>query len=107
VKESGRPPRREPEALSALIPGVLAEMGLDQASLGIELLRVWSSALGEELSPHCSAEGIRRGVVHASVRDSAWMQRIQLEKPRILARLREALGPEAALDLRLHIGRGT
>ena len=66
-------------SLADLIPSVLAEVGLDQASLALQLLRVWPDAVGPELAPHCSAEGIRRGVVHAAVSDSAWMQRIQLE----------------------------
>jgi predicted nucleic acid-binding Zn ribbon protein len=98
--------RRDRAALLAdLIPSVLAEVGLDQASLVLQLLRVWPEVLGPELTPHCSAEGIRRGVVHAAVSDSAWMQRIQLEKPRILSALQAALGSEEALELRLHIGR--
>ncbi len=96
---------KQPLSLGELIPTVLAEVGLDRASLAIELLRVWPEAVGPELSPHCSAEGIRRGVVQAAVSDSAWMQRIQLEKPRILARLQAALGPANAVDLRLHIAR--
>ena len=48
---------------------------------------------------------MRSGVIEARVRDSAWMQRIQMEKPRILARIFEQLGDdEEPLDLRLRIG---
>jgi len=103
--DSAARPVRKAESLETLIPSVLSEIGLDPASAALQLLRVWAEALGEELAPHCSAEGIRRGVVHASVVDSAWMQRVQLEKPRILAALRSALGAEEVGDLRLHIGR--
>jgi predicted nucleic acid-binding Zn ribbon protein len=99
------PSRSTPQTLGSLIPAVLAEVGLDRASLALELLRVWAEAVGPEFAPHCSAEGIRRGVVQAAVSDSAWMQRIQLEKPRILTRLQTALGETNALDLRLHIAR--
>lgn len=98
--------RREnpPEDLSSLIPRVLDELGLGQTSLNLRLLRVWDDALGPELSPHCRPEGLHRGVVRARVPDSAWMQRLQLEKPRILARVRHALGGEGAEDLWLRIG---
>jgi len=101
---AGRP-KSQAEPLETLIPSVLAEVGLDRASAALQLLRAWPAALGEELAAHCSAEGLRRGVVHAAVSDSAWMQRIQLEKPRILAALRAELGESEVLDLRLHIGR--
>ena len=97
-------PRGRPEAVSELIPRVLDEVGLSEASQGLRLLRIWDEALGDELAPHCRPEGIRRGAVVALVRDSAWMQRIQMEKPRLLARLADFLGSEEPLDLRLRIG---
>jgi predicted nucleic acid-binding Zn ribbon protein len=106
MAQSGdRPRRSEPEALATLIPNVLSEVGLDQASLALQLLRAWPAAVGPDLAPHCSAEGIRAGVVHAAVSDSAWMQRIQLEKPRILSGLRAVLGEPHVRELRLRIAR--
>jgi predicted nucleic acid-binding Zn ribbon protein len=47
---------------------------------------------------------LRRGVVHAHVRDSAWMQRMQMEKPRILAAFAKLLGAPEVTDLRLRVG---
>jgi predicted nucleic acid-binding Zn ribbon protein len=41
----------------------------------------------------------------AVVPDSAWMQRLQLEKPAILARLRERLGDEVPAEMRFRVGR--
>ena len=96
--------KRPPESLGSLIPKVLDEMGLSDTSIAVALLRRWDSALGETFAPHCRPDGLRRGVVQARVRDSAWMQRLQLEKPRILARLREALGEDEITDMRLRIG---
>ncbi len=95
-----RPSR--PESVAELLPRVLDEVGLGEASLGMQLLRVWDSVLGPELAAQCRPEGIRRGVVVALVRDSAWMQRLQMEKPRILEGLSSALDHD--LDLRLRIG---
>lgn len=97
-------PRRdsEPESLSALLPRVLGELGLSEASDGMRLAQAWQNALGPELAPHCRPESLRRGLVTARVRDSAWMQRLQMEKPRILSALREQLGSE--LELRFRIG---
>ena len=89
--------------MASLIPKVLEEMGLDEASQGSALLRVWDDVIGPSLAPHCRPEGLRRGVVMVRVRDSAWMQRLQMEKPRILKALAESLG-EPELGLRMRIG---
>ena len=96
--------RSNPEAISELLPKVLAEMGLGETSDAVQLLRAWDGALGPELAPHTMCEGLRRGVVHAQVRDSAWMQRVQMEKPRIMAALAERLGAIELRDLRLRLG---
>ena len=97
-------PRREPESVGSLIPRLLEEIGLDEAGDGMRLLKIWDEALGPELAPHCRPDGIRRGVIRARVRDSSWMQRLQMEKPRVLAALRAELGDAASGDLRLRIG---
>ncbi len=97
--------RSNPEPISELLPQVLGEMGLGATADAVRLLEVWDAALGPELAPHASCEGMRRGVVHAQVRDSAWMQRMQMEKPRILHALGERLGAIELRDLRLRLGR--
>ena len=43
-------------------------------------------------------------VLWAHVTDSAWMQRLQLEKPEILRRLTEALGEPPSREIRLRLG---
>lgn len=101
------PAKREPQALSDLVPRVLRELGLGSTSDAVRLARAWDEAAGPELAPHCRPQGARRGVVFATVPDSAWMQRIQLEKPRILARLRAELGMEIARELRVRIAGRT
>ena len=67
------------------------------------MIRAWDEPAGPEIAPHCRPDGLRNGTLHARVRDSAWMQRIQLEKPRILERLGEALGEAPPRELRLRI----
>lgn len=97
--------KAEQERIGDLIQEVLSEVGLDDTAAGVRLLQVWDDALGPTLSPHCRPEGIRRRVLMARVPDSAWMQRLQLEGPRILEELREHLGDQAPESLRLVIGR--
>ncbi len=99
-----RPQRHDPQLVSELVPKVLDEVGLGATSVAARLLQVWDGALGEGLSPHCRPDGLRNGIIHARVRDSGWMQRLQLEKPRILARIASTLGGDAARELRFRLG---
>ena len=96
--------RSSPETLGRLLPRMLTELGLDATAKSVRLLEIWDRALGSEFAPHCRPEGIRHGTLLARVPDSAWMQRLQLEKPRILARLEQLLGEPAADDLRFRVG---
>lgn len=96
-------PRGRPKPLGEVLPGVLRDLGLDRASTALRLLEVWDAALGPEIAPHCRLDGVRHGVLYANVRDSAWMQRLQLEKPRILERLTRALGSPPAQELRFRV----
>lgn len=97
--------RRGPtESLGALLPKLLDEVGLGATAQAVQVIRAWDEALGPEFRAHCRPDGVRNGVIHARVSDSAWMQRLQLEKPRIFARLRAALGDAAPTQLRLRIG---
>ncbi|HTO54043.1 MAG TPA: DUF721 domain-containing protein [Myxococcota bacterium] len=97
--------RRGPtESLGALLPKLLEEVGLGATADAVAVIRAWDEALGPEFRSHCRPDGVRNGVIHARVSDSAWMQRVQLEKPRIFARLRAQLGEKTPTQLRLRIG---
>jgi len=104
-----RPPgpkrRSKAESVADLLPRLLDDLGLDDASAQVQVLRVWDSALGPLLAPHCRPEGMRRGEIVALVRDSAWMQRLSLEKPAILARFAELLGSSPPTGIRFRIGK--
>ena len=96
--------RGSSESLAALLPKLLDEVGLGATAQAVQVIRAWDEALGPDFRAHCRPDGVRNGVIHARVRDSGWMQRIQLEKPRIFARLRAILGESAPKELRLRIG---
>lgn len=105
ARAGAAPPRRGPaESLSDLLPRLLDEVGLGQTAQAVAVIRAWDEAVGPVFRAHCRPDGVKNGVVHARVRDSSWMQRVQLEKPRIFARLREQLGDTAPRELRLRIG---
>jgi predicted nucleic acid-binding Zn ribbon protein len=90
--------------MADLLPRLLEEVGLGKTAQAVQVIHAWDEALGPAFRAHCRPDGVRNGVIHARVRDSSWMQRLQLEKPRIFARLKELLGDEAPQDMRLRIG---
>jgi len=96
--------RGPPESIADLLPRLLDEVGLGATAQAIQVIRAWDAAIGPTFLAHCRPDGVRNGVIHARVRDSSWMQRLQLEKPLIFARLHELLGDSAPKDMRLRIG---
>ena len=104
-RPSGPRRRSKTESVGDLLPRLLDDLGLDDASAQVQVLRVWNEALGPLLAPHCRAEGMRRGEILALARDSAWMQRLSLEKPAILARFAALLGSSAPMGIRFRIGK--
>lgn len=93
-----------PESIADLLPRLLDEVGLGATAHAIAVIRAWDEAIGPTFLAHCRPDGVRNGVIQARVRDSSWMQRLQLEKPLIIARLRELLGDSAPKEMRLRIG---
>jgi predicted nucleic acid-binding Zn ribbon protein len=47
---------------------------------------------------------MRGGVLEVSVDTSVWCQDLQMNRPRLLAALRERLGEDAPEDLRFRVG---
>jgi predicted nucleic acid-binding Zn ribbon protein len=96
--------RSTPESVGDLLPRLLDEVGLGATAKAVAVIRAWDEAVGPEFALHCRPDGVRNGVIHARVRDSSWMQALQLERPAIFARLRALLGESAPRDMRLRIG---
>ena len=70
--------RRPPEAIGALLPSVLRELGFDEMARVLRIAERWQEALGPELAPHCRPETLRGDVLEASVDSSVWCQQLQL-----------------------------
>jgi predicted nucleic acid-binding Zn ribbon protein len=47
---------------------------------------------------------MRNGVLEISADSSVWCQHLQMNRPRLLAALREQLGEDAPEDLRFRVG---
>ncbi len=99
-------PRRNtaPRPIGSLLGPVLAELGLEAASAAFRIAERWDDAVGPEVSKHCRPVAVRKGVLEAVVDSSVWCQQLQMQRPQLLARLREVLGEDAPSDLRFRVG---
>jgi predicted nucleic acid-binding Zn ribbon protein len=96
--------RSRPTAVRSVLDRVLGDLGLEAATRVVRLRERWEEAVGPEVARHCEPFALRGSVLEARVDSSVWCQQLQLERPRILAALRETFGDDAPADLRFRVG---
>ncbi len=96
--------RRDPRPLGALVPRVLADLGMADTNAILRISECWETAVGPAVARHCRPATLRHGVLEATVDTSVWCQQLQLRRPEILAALRRELGEAAPADLLLRVG---
>jgi predicted nucleic acid-binding Zn ribbon protein len=107
VKPFGRGRRRtSPQALGALVPTLLDDLGLEGMRKLTRILGCWEKIVGAEASRHVQPSVLRGHVLEAEVDASVWAQTLRLRSPAILAALAEELGAEAPTELWLRVGGG-
>ena len=100
-----RPRRRgPPEPLAQLVPRVLDDLGLGQASQVLRIVEGWEAAVGPEIAAHSRPLALRGSQLEVGVESSVWSQQLKLLEPQILEGLRRVLGAEAPTALVLRIG---
>lgn len=98
---SRRDPYRLPERIGAEIEAT-APAGTGDLR---RISEAWVDAVGPALAAHAMPARRRQDgtlVIHAA--DASWQQAVELERRRLVALLRERLGPDAVGDLRIEIG---
>ena len=87
-----------------LIAGILKQAGLAERAQLEEVLEVWREIVGEYLFGQTQPDSVVRGVLMVRLMQPAVHHALMMEKPRILARLREKLGHVGIKDLRFKHG---
>lgn len=102
-----RPRLRAAIRAGSLLEALLAGWGLDERLHQYQALVVWDEVVGPTIAAHARPEKIRDGILEVCVDQPAWMQQLQLLKPRILAKLNARLGEPPLSEIFLKRGRVT
>ncbi len=94
-----------PEAFSLVLDRILSRAG--GGPKGDDVKDVWAAwdAAAGPWAEIARPEGLRNGVLIASVESAAHSQELQFEKDDIRRRLNESLGREAVTEIRFRVGR--
>jgi predicted nucleic acid-binding Zn ribbon protein len=78
-----------------VMPGILAQLRMDQRQAETEVLRVWNRLLDPNLTAHAQPTGLHRGTLFVTVDSNVWLSEIvRYHRREILERLRHSFGPD-------------
>ena len=96
--------RTRPEALGALVPALLDDLGFDAMRTLTRIGEQWEAIAGADAASHVRPSAIRGETLEVDADSSVWVQTLRLRSPQILARLAADLGPQAPRALWVRIG---
>ncbi|WP_431983917.1 DciA family protein [Streptomyces qinglanensis] len=92
---------REPEGFGAVIEGLMTDHAWTMPVAGGNAVDLWPIIAGDRLAAHIQAVAFRKDrqelVVHAD--SPAWLTQLRLQKPGLLQRFQDALGPDVVRDI--------
>jgi predicted nucleic acid-binding Zn ribbon protein len=94
---------REPEKISAVLPGILKKLGLEEKAADANLGGVWKDSVGPSVASHTKAVGLQNGCLLVAVDTPIWkMEMERYYKKKILNQLRQK--DPRIKNIRFHIG---
>jgi predicted nucleic acid-binding Zn ribbon protein len=97
--------RRPPQQLGGAIQELLARLDAKGGFEIVRLIRVWPEVVGEAIARRTEVNGLKFHTAVVKVSGAMWIQELNLMKPQILSRLRDALGNDSVRELRFMQGR--
>jgi predicted nucleic acid-binding Zn ribbon protein len=97
--------RKSPQQIGGALQEILARLDTEGHFEIVRLMRLWPGVVGEMIARRTEVNGLKFHTAVVKVSGAMWIQELNLMKPQILARLREAMGNDAVRDLRFVSGR--
>ena len=89
--------------VGAILPQVLATLGLDEKFEEGRLQQGWPGVVGEAIAKRSRPRVLREGILHVEVEGSVWMQELWYHQKQIVDLVREAFPKLPVTGIRLEI----
>lgn len=100
-----RPKLQQAARAGDLIEKLFKGLGLADRIQQYRALIIWEEVVGPQIAARTRPVKIRENILEVNVDQPAWMQQLQLMKPKILAGLNTQLGKGTIKDLYLKLGK--
>lgn len=97
--------RNFPQQIGGPLQDILARLDSEGHFDIVRFTRVWPDVVGEMIARRTEISGLKFHTAVVKVSGAMWIQELNLMKPQILARVKEAMGNEAVRDIRFVQGR--
>ena len=79
------------KSIQDIIPQVIEQLSLRQPDRQMKIQRIWQNIVEKKMAAHCALADFTNGVLTVCVDSSAWLFQMNLNKKKILDRLREEM----------------
>lgn len=93
------------QRLNHLLDQTLHRFEMDGPAKEARAITAWPEIVGPQIAAAAEPVSVRDGVMHITTRSPVWTQELSFLKPRILAALRQRVGPNVVRDLRFRVGK--
>jgi hypothetical protein len=97
--------RKIPIQIGGTIQNLLAGFDTGGQFEIIRVMRKWPDVVGELIARRTEVTGLKFHTATVKVSSAMWIQELNLMKPQILGRLRDAMGNDAVREIRFVQGR--
>ncbi len=97
--------RTFPQQVGGALHGILTQLDSGGRFELVRLIRIWPETVGEAIARRTEVASVKFHTAVIKVVGAMWIQELNLMKPQILGRLRDALGDDSVRDVRFVLGR--
>jgi len=97
--------RKTPQQIGGTIQEILGRLDSDGHFEIVRLVRLWPEVVGSAIARRTEVTSLKFHTAVIKVSGAMWIQELNLMKPQILTRLRDALANDSVRDLRFVAGR--
>ena len=94
-----------PAPLQSALDAVLRDLRAPRASAVRSIFDDWATVVGPQIAAHATPATLRDGVLALAVDDPAWATQLRYLEQDLLAKVREALGPDEVTSIEVRVRR--